>query len=279
MENNKFEKSIIPIEIDLGFIRVPNKYKKLFPKINSKVKIYLAGKKVSLLSYNAKEQRITGLVKFFRSQRINPKDILKFQKVGKKTFNVSIKKVKSEKVILTQEAAEEMIDVGKLSPVVKGNIVEERIAHLIFLYGQGELNIYKPIADIEGIDLIVVKRGIYQPLYIQVKSKFKLRNNNFQIGVKSRALRVHHSSFIVGAYFNPQKMDIDDYIILAPSKDFVKKANVINKGTKKELLVLCTRLNPNTNNRFSKFIIRKDDLVAKIFEKFNKIKSRKINKK
>ena len=32
MKNNKFEKILIPIEVELGFIRVPNKFKNLFPK-------------------------------------------------------------------------------------------------------------------------------------------------------------------------------------------------------------------------------------------------------
>ena len=92
-----------------------------------------------------------------------------------------------------------------------------------------------------------------------------------QIGIKSSALNPHHTLFIVGAYYNPQKMDIDDYLVFIPSKVFIERANVVNRGKKNELYVLNTPLRPDTHNRFSEFIIRKDNLVAKIFEKFNEI--------
>ncbi|MCD6094712.1 hypothetical protein J7J39_02290, partial [bacterium] len=104
-----------------------------------------------------------------------------------------------------------------------------------------------------------------------VKGKFNLRGNNFQIGVKQKSLIPHKSLFIIGAYFNPQKMDLDDYLVFIPSKEFVERASLVNRNTERATYVLTTPLRLDGNNRFSSFIIRKENLVSKIFEEFNKI--------
>lgn len=275
MENTKFTKSIIPIEIELGFVRIPSKYKKVFPSENSRISFYLDGSdKVSELSYNPKYQRVFGLRSFFKLKKAKPRDILRIEGISDKKFKISLEKISQQESAekpLGKDEAEEIIEVADISPQAKGNVVENRIKELIMLYGQGILNVYEPAADVEGIDLVVLKRKIFQPLFIQVKSKFKLRGTNFQIGIKSRALNPHHTLFIVGAYYNPQKMDIDDYLVFIPSEIFVKRANIVNKGTDREMYVLNTSLRADTHNRFSEFIIRKDNLVAKVFEKFNEI--------
>jgi hypothetical protein len=275
MENIQFIKSIIPIEIDLGFIRIPNKYKNIFPLKKSRISFYLGkSDKVSELSYNPKFQRIFGLKGFFKLKNVEPRDVLRFEKISDKKFRILLEKTSRKESVekpLGRDEAEEIIDVGEISSQAKGNIVEDRIKELIMLYGQGILNVYEPAADVEGIDLVVLKRNVFQPIFIQVKGRFKLRGNSFQIVIKSKALNPHHTLFIVGAYYDPQRMDIDDYIIFAPTKDFIKTANIVYKGTEKEAYVLNTPLRINTNNRFSEFIIRKDNLVLKIFEKFNEI--------
>jgi len=276
MKNTKFTKSIIPIEIELGFIRIPNKYKKLFPRKNSRIDFYLGETdKTTSLSYNSKHQRIFGLRELFKSQKAEPRDVLEFEKISENKFKISLNKISNKESIekpLSIEEAEEIIKIGEISSQAKGNIVENRIKELVMLYGQGILNVYEPAADVEGIDLVVLKRNTFQPLFIQVKSRFNLRQGRtLQIGIKEKALNPHHTVFIVGAYYNPQKMDIDDYIVFITSEIFIKKANIINKGTDKALYVLNTPLRADTHNRFSEFIIRKDNLVNKIFEKFNEI--------
>ena len=274
MDKMQFTKSIIPIEIELGFVRIPTGFKKLFPKENAHIGFYLGEDKKTELLYNSKLQRVFGLRNFYKTKKVEPRDILRFEKISEKKFKISLEKISQQELAekpLSKDEADEIIDMGEISSQAKGNIVESRVKELVTLYGQGVLNVYEPSADIEGIDLVVLKRKVFQPLFIQVKSNFKLRGNNLQISVKSKTLSPHHTFFIVGAYYNPQKMDIDDYIVFAPSKDFIDKANIINKGTDKETYVLSTPLRANTHNRFSEFIIRKDSLVPKIFEKFSEI--------
>lgn len=276
MNNQKFTKNLIAIEIELGFVRIPNRYKDLFPIEKSKIKVYLGNAQTgSEVGYNPKYQRIFGLVRFFRFTKTEPRDILEIEKINDKKFRLKLKKLKpqeKEQLEFTQEEAKEIIDLSNLSAKVKGNIIEDRIKDLIMLHGQGLLNVYQPAADIEGIDLIVVKKGVYQPLFLQIKGRYNLRGqNNLQIGIRKKSFNPHHTLFVVGAYFNPKKMDIDDYLVFVPSEKFTKKANVIRKNTDKALYVLNTPLLPGRNTKFSEFIIKKENLVNKIFEKFNEI--------
>ena len=52
---------------------------------------------------------------------------------------------------------------------MKGNIGEDEAKEIILKYSQGLLNVYKPVIDDRGIDLIVLKEKLYTPVYLQVK--------------------------------------------------------------------------------------------------------------
>ena len=65
MVNQKFTKNMIPIEIEIGFVRIPNKFRSLFPKTISRIELYLdKTNKSKELLYNPKHQRIYGLSHF-----------------------------------------------------------------------------------------------------------------------------------------------------------------------------------------------------------------------
>lgn len=269
----KDQKRIIAIEIELGFLNVPTKLRKFFPKEKGKVNFIINNFKKKL-SYNPTHGRITGLTEFYRKTKAVPTDIIEFEIIENK-ISLNFKKLSEDEkrdVSITEEEAKEIIDAGKLSSVVKGNIVEQRIAELILLYGQGQLNVYKPIADIEGVDLIVVKNGIFQPIFIQVKGRYNLRNNQIQVGVRERNFVAHHSFFVVAAYFNPKKVDLDDYLVFVSSENFKEKASVINRDSDRAKYILTCPLNQKYNGRFSDYIIKKENLVNKIFEKFVEMK-------
>ena len=268
----KDTRKLIAKEIELGFLRVPKNLVKHFPKTNEKISCIIGDKKKEL-SYNPKYGRIFGLVGFFRDNGATPNDLVEVEMEDGKIRLSFIKMSEKEKDFATidEVEAEDIINVSDLSTQAKGNIVEQRIAELILLYGQGLLNVYRPIADIEGIDLIVVKKGVFQPIFIQVKGRFNLRKNTFQIGVKKDGFNPHHSFFIVGAYFDPKKVDIFDYLVCIPSEEFVKRANIVRDGQKEALRVLRCRLMDGGRGRFADFIVKKENLVNKIFEKFQEI--------
>lgn len=269
---NTENKYLIAKEIELGFLRIPSKIKKYFPKKKTQLKVSINGIHKSL-HFNPTYNRITGLTGFYRSNQATPNDIVCIT-IGGDKIKLDFKKFERKEKYLTpvnMEQAKEIIDISGLSSQAKGNIVEQRIAELILLYGQGFLNVYKPIADIEGIDLIVVKRGYFQPIFIQVKSRYNLRRNLLQIGVKKKGFIAHHSFFIVGAYFNPAKIDIDDYLVFIPSLIFEKKAIEVRKNTDKAVYVLNTPLKDNYSGKYTDFVIKKENLVNKILEKFEDI--------
>ena len=109
------------------------------------------------MSYNPKYGRITGLIKFFREHEATPNDAVAVE-VLEDGFALTFERVdqttKQQSVLSDQEAAE-ILDLSEVPSAVKGKIVEERVAELVQLYGQGLLNVCRPLADVEGIDLIV----------------------------------------------------------------------------------------------------------------------------
>jgi len=274
MNNQKFTKNLIAIEIELGFVRIPNRYKNLFPNTISKIKVYLGKTKEShRVGYNPKHQRVFGLVKIFRSRKAKPKDILEIEKLSDKKFRLTLKKLKpqeKEKSELSREEAEEIIDFSGLNTKVKGDIVEDKIKDLILLYGQGLLNVYRPSTDIEGVDLIVKKKDIFQPLFIQVKSRWKLlggRSLLFQVDKKS--LRPHHTYYLIGAYFDPKQLELHDLLVFIPTKEIKKEATPIKIKSRGISYRFTVPLNLESNSRFAKYLIRKTDLVNKLLEKFD----------
>jgi len=264
---------LIAKEIELGFLNIPPSLKKYFPKTKGKLS-FVIGDRKKQLAYNPRYHRVFGLTKFYRDKNASPKDVVEIKVLDKNqyklTFEKSTEKEKSLSSITTDEA-KEIIDIAELPSQIKGNVVEERIGHLILLYGQGLLNVYKPISDIEGIDLVIIKKGIFQPIFIQVKSRYNLRGNNLQFGIKCKDFNPHHTFYIIGAYFDPQKMDLHDYLVFMPSENFQKEASVINRGKDNAKYVLTAPLSPDYSGRYAKYIIKKENLVNKIFEKFKEI--------
>lgn len=265
-------RKLIAKEIELGFLRVPSELKKVFPQTSGRIEIVVDGKEMEL-NYNPKYGRITGLTQFFREHEATPNDIT-IVEVADRGFVLTFERVDQQtkqEAKLSEAEAAEILDLSEVPSSVKGKIVEERVAELIQLYGQGLLNVYRPLADVEGIDLIVVKNGVFQPLFIQVKSRFNLRGKNFQIGVRVKTFVPHHAFFVAGVFFDPVKMDIADHLIFLPTDEFKELANEVRKDTKDALLVLNTRLDPSSHGRFAQYIVRKDNLVNKLFEKFSEI--------
>lgn len=64
-----------------------------------------------------------------------------------------------------------------ISTKQKGAITENRASEIITLSSRGRLTCYTPNSDDDGIDLIVNPKGTFKPLFIQVKSPFKLQKS------------------------------------------------------------------------------------------------------
>jgi len=248
----QFDKKIIAIEIELGFFRVPANGKRLLPLESGKIEVYLGESKKPLqLTWDYKNQRIYGLVNFYRRNKARPG---------------------IEATEITEQEAEEIIDLSGLSTQAKGDIVEDRIKELVLLYGQGLLNVYKPTNDTEGIDLIIVKNGVYQPLFLQIKSNYKLHGGrNLLIQVNDKTLHAHHTLYIIGVYFDPKKLEINERIAFVPSEVVYKEGQKVKLHGTNTGHRITISLKEGSTAKFTKYLVKKTDFVNKLLEKFAEI--------
>jgi len=262
---NKIVRKLIEVEIRLGFLSIPAAGFTLMPQNNSKIAVQMDNKDKEF-TYNAVHKRIFGLTKWYKSHNLKIGDKVILEKLDK-GYKLQFEGV-SEKPAIKE--AEALIDISGISSQAKGDIVEDRIKELIVLQGQGLLSVYKPVTDTEGVDLIVTKSAMFQPIFLQVKGRFNVQKTGyFLMDISKKTFNVHHSYFVVGAYFNSEKIEIDDYLLLVPSHE-VAKAPVV-KSNAGERYRIANHLNPKSQGRWAKYLIKKYELASKLIEKFEEI--------
>ena len=269
---NQFIRTLIAKEIELGFLYIDSKAKILFPKDSGEIRAKLGkSNQTESLTYNAKHHRIFGLVSWYRRNNLIAKSQITITVDGDGIIHLQTLETSIEEPKYTPDEIEEIVDLSGLSSMAKGDIVEDRIKEIILLYGQGSLSVYKPVSDSEGIDLIVVKNGVFQPLFIQVKGRFKLHNDRtFIADVRMKTFNPHHSYFVVGAYFNPISFEIDDHILFVPSKVVKKVGTIINARGEERYRITTNILKPS-KSKWAEYIISKQGLVEAILDKFDEM--------
>lgn len=270
-----FSRKLIEVEIRLGFLSVPSKGAELMPEEKTKVDIFLDDSdKAQSLSYNPDYKRIFGLTAWYKKHKAKPKDEISLIMIKESPPTYRLKFEKAEPIEdqrALEKEAKELIDLSGLSSTSKGDIVEDRVKELILLYGQGLLNVYKPVSDTEGIDLIVVKSGIFQPIFLQVKGRFNLQRNRAIIAdISLKTFNPHHSYFVVIAYFNPSTLEINDHILLIPTEKVKENAVIVNTRYGQRYRVT-TRLNPESKSKWAGFLVKKSELADKLIEKFEEM--------
>ena len=266
----KYQRKIIGVEKKLGFLYIPAQGQEFMPVQTTKVSVLLEGSvKPTELTYNADHKRIFGLTSWYNKHNVAAGTLLDVE-----LTHLQIKISLAEKEIIVPNEEEDntdLIDLSGLSSGAKGNIVEDRIKELILLYGQGLLNVYKPVVDNRGIDLVVMKNGFFYPIFIQVKSRFNaVRNESILIDVGENTFSVHNCFYVVGAAFNPATLELEDRLLLVPSKEYDSHSTIVtvNGKNKKRMSV---SLKDNTKARGAKFFIKKAELVEMLMEKFEEM--------
>lgn len=277
----QFEKKLIAIEIELGFMRIPKEGLRFMAPESGTVWLKFDEDKPAIQSaWNKKHQRIFGLTSFYKERNAKPGDrvVVEFvsSRSGKTEFyKLDLIRAKPEdikKEEITESEAEEIIDLSGLSSQAKGDIVEDRIKELVLLYGQGLLNVYKPTNDTEGIDLIVVKNGVYQPLFLQIKSNYKLHGGrNLLVQVGEKTLHPHHTFFVVGAYFNPKELEINEKLAFIPSEVVYKEGQKVKLSGTTTGRRVTVSLKDGSTAKFTEYLVKKTDFVNKLPEKFKEI--------
>jgi hypothetical protein len=264
----KYKRQIIEVEKRLGFMYVPARGQEYMPKENTKFNVLLKGEaKPKLLSYNSDHKRLFGLTAWYKANKIDAGSVLDIE------LNIQLMKVNvaSSDVPIVIDDEDEIeysgVDISGLSSTAKGNIIEDRIKELIILYGQGILNVYKPVIDNGGIDLIVLKNGVFQPIYIQVKSRFNVNEKEQMVlTVSGNTFKPHHSFYVLGVSFNPQSLEVDDKLLFMPSHD-VDELGIRIKHKNKENIRVVASYKDQSKSQWSRYLIRKSELVAKLLEK------------
>jgi len=262
MPTIEYTRKLIDVETRLGFLFVPAKAQEFLPEQNQKIQVHLPNANAQLLTYNANYNRIFGLSSFYKDNDLKANSIIHV-KIENQEVSISIEN-KKEGEKSKKESSAKSIDISNLSSTAKGNIMEDRIKEIILLRGQGMLNVYKPVIDNEGIDLIVLKNGQFHSLYLQVKSRYTAYKDQKLILTLSRTFKPHHSYYVVGVSFNQETMEIDDKIFLAKSIEISDKAIKMQDGK----LRITASMNENSKDTWSKNWVTKDEFVDLLFEKF-----------
>ena len=264
----KYQRKLIHVEKKLGFLYVPAKARELLPNENTDVTLLLPGSNSpTKRTYNADHNRIFGMTSFYSEYNLLPGDLLSVE-VTEEHIKINLQeKEKTQDSEEKEEEEEDFVDVSGLSSQSKGNIGEDRVKEIILLYSQGLLNVYKPVIDDRGIDLIVLKEKIYNPIYIQVKTRFNVhKRNRLILTINGSTFKPHHSYYIVGLSFNQERMEMDDQILFIPSKDIPELASRLSDGNWR---VTVSLTNGRTTGKYKKYFVTKEELVNKLLERID----------
>ena len=111
-----------------------------------------------------------------------------------------------------------------ISSKQKGDITENRASEMITLGSQGRLTCYAPNSDDDGIDLIINPKSEFKPLFIQVKSRFKLqKSGRFVQNVSKGTFSANKNFYLLFIHFNQNSMEVETLWII-PSIDFASLA-------------------------------------------------------
>lgn len=262
-----YQRQLIGVEIKLGFLYVPAQARDLLPNENEKVQVLLEGEtKVKAKSYNADYNRIFGLTPFFKKHQLDKGDLLSVQ-VSENLIKVEL----AQSFIIEdreETEQEDVIDFSGLSSQAKGNIAEDRVKEIILLNSQGLLNVYRPVIDTRGIDMIVLKEGVFLPIYIQVKSRFQVKKKDQLIlTIAKNTFKQHHANYLVGISYEPDTAEIGEDILFMPSKKVIEMATTV-KSNGKEYYRINVTYSKAKSGKYKKYFMSKQDFVESLLEKF-----------
>lgn len=262
-----YQRQLIGVEIKLGFLYVPAQARDLLPNENGKLQVLLEGEnKAKAKSYNADYNRIFGLTPFYKKHKLEKGDILTVQ------VSTDLIKVELAKTTIVEDQEEnereDVIDISGLSSQAKGNIAEDRVKEIILLNSQGLLNVYRPVIDTRGIDMIILKEGLFHSIYLQVKSRFQVKKKDQLIlTIAKNTFKQHHANYLVGISYEPDTAEIGEDILFISSKKVIEMATTV-KNNGKEYYRINVTYSKAKNSKYKKYFMSKQDFVESLLEKF-----------
>jgi len=215
---------ITAMPIKKGFIHVLQDMRDMFPSESAKISVLLEGLGEASLQFDAKNNRVYGLTKWFRVANVLPGTIISVETLEpfkKYRFSVlphipgyeqreqAVKSARSEKVKPRQPASESSLIVGKGGEYhVIGRLLEKK------------LEVYTPVADVGGIDAMIrLPSGETKEVQVKTRTRTPDRGEVFQVRAEKR------KNFYIVLHI----AETNDFWIL-PSEVFYKKASKQGKG-------------------------------------------------
>ncbi|MGG1520212.1 hypothetical protein ABE504_32880 [Paenibacillus oryzisoli] len=148
-----------------------------------------------------------------------------------------------------------------LSSVQKGKLIESQIANMLTLVSDGQINVSIPIVDDDGIDLLVNRKGCFNVVFLQVKSRFVTTSgfkNRLDFQVQKSSFKVSDNFYILCVYFDQAKNEIDT-MWLIPSIE------VKNQSVSLELhFRIVANRNEVSNDKWSGFKVTPERLISSL---------------
>ncbi|MDH6304560.1 hypothetical protein M2459_001295 [Parabacteroides sp. PF5-5] len=272
-----FKRKIIPFERENGLLYVPIGLRNFFPKENSELVVYFEKEEIKI-KYNATRNWLYGLSDLYDTLDLLVYDMVWLAIIDDKINlgrcdeegNINIFRYENQVDIvdetnedpdLTEDNNDSCFD--KISNYVKGNIAEDRVKEYILLRGQGLLSVFKPVIDDNGIDLIVMHKGVFHPVYLQIKSRsINREGNETYLTISANTFHAHESLYIIGLIFNKKTLDIEDKLLVIPSWEVNNKApQPINAKYK-----LNISFEDNKDNYWSQYLVHKSKLAENLLK-------------
>lgn len=263
-----YQRKLIGKEVELGFLYIPAEARTALPNDNAELNVLLPNtSNTSKHTYNSDYNRIFGLTAFYRKYGLEPNSIIEVE-VSHEQIKIKLNNI-NEIIENEEEQDDSFIDVSGLSPQSKGNIGEDWAKEIILLYSRGLLNVYKPVIDDRGIDLIVLKEKLYTPIYIQVKTRFNVhKRNRLILTINGNTFKPHHSYYIVAFIFDQSKMKMSDRILLIPSEEVSTLGIQLSDGNWR---ITVSMANGKTTGRYKDYFVTKEELVNILLERIDTI--------
>ena len=264
---------ILHYEVEQGILYIPLELRSDLPVHDGKILIRYGDFEV-LSDYNSFYNRLSGLSNFYHCTELEIGDILEMYvqddallisyHCDYEVEEVDVEDIKEEEEQQQMEAEQEdeVFDLSGISNITKGDVMEDRVKEYILLNSQGLLTIFKPVIDNNGIDLIVMRRGVYHPVYLQVKSRFNVYNTGvMELSISKKTFTTNDNFFVVGVSFNKDAMDVDDKILFVPS-EFVEEHGTLLDGQ----IQITVPYTEDCESVWSPYFIKKSQLAGKIIE-------------
>lgn len=264
-----YQRKLIGKEVELGFLYVPAEARAELPNENAELKVLLPNaKSTNKHSYNSDYNRIFGLTSFYRDNNLAAGSIIEVE-VSQEQIKIKLNNIEAVLENDEEEDDENFIDMSGLSSQMKGNIGEDWAKEIILLYSQGLLNVYKPVIDDRGIDLIVLKEKLYTPIYLQVKTRFNVhKRNRLILTLNGNTFKEHHSYYIVAFMFNQSKMKMHNKVLVLPSQKVPTLASQLSNG---DYRITVSMTSGTTSGKYKDYLVSKEEFVNTLLDRIENV--------